>query len=334
VRCSPEPAVLGIDVGGTDVKGAVVSLAGRLLCASVVAAPSSGGPELVAAVLDLTGALLELAEKDLGATVLQIGIVAPGHVDETAGRVRYAANLSWANVDLVATVERALHRQVTLAHDVRAAVLAEHLLGGARGERDFALISLGTGISCGVYVGGRLLYGASGAAGEIGHIRISADGELCSCGQMDCLEVYASAAGVARRYRELSGDAIASARDVVERWSTDADAELVLRRAVEALGAGIAVLTLLFDPALVLLGGGLSRAGAVLLEPTVRVVTERLTWRAPPRIALGALGACAGQLGSALVALGSLDALDAGQAWNGSELVKAIEAGVEVGTST
>jgi glucokinase len=326
--------VLGIDVGGTYVKGVVVSLAGRLVCASVVAAPSGGGAELVAAVTRLAGALLEQAEQECGVTVARIGVVVPGHVDEAAGRVRYAANLAWADVDLVAIFERALHRRVTIAHDVRAAVLAEHLLGGARGERDFALVALGTGISCGIYVDGRLVSGASGAAGEIGHIRVAADGEACSCGQVDCLEVYASAAGVARRYRDLSGDAVASAKDVVERWSIDADAELVLRRAVEALGAGIAVLTLLFDPALVLLGGGLSRAGGVLLEPTLRAITERLTWRAPPRIALGALGACAGQLGSALVALGSLQALDAVQYWNGSELVEAIEVIGEVWSLT
>jgi glucokinase len=229
-----DSAVLAVDVGGTTVKGALVDLHGRPLhevTADTFPVTATPVADVVTAVLaELAG----LARRS-GRPVVGAGVVTPGIVDESTGRVGFAANLGWRDFDLRGHLEQRLAVPVVVGHDVRAAGAAEALLGAARGSRDLAFVALGTGIAAALVTSGAVVTGAGCAAGEIGHMPVYPDGRRCPCGQVGCLEVYASGAAVARRYAELGGRAGRTAEDVVAALGADAAADQAWDEAVRAL---------------------------------------------------------------------------------------------------
>ncbi len=302
------PAVVALDVGGTTLKGALVGAGGDPLLRRDVPTPAAAGGEAVTrAVLDLARSLAAAP----GVRVVAAAAVTPGRVAD--GVVRYAANLGWRDVPLASALAAALGVPAAADNDVSAAALAESAV--APGGTDCLFVALGTGVGAGYVRDGAVLPGATGAAGELGHIPVYPDGEPCSCGQRGCLERYASASGVVRRYRTAGGaspdggagdgrgrDDVGGAGDVVARLGRDAVADRVWREAVEALALALATSTLLLDPAAVILGGGLARAGDALLEPLRQQLAARLTWRAAPPVTLSVLGNDAGWRGAALQA--------------------------------
>jgi glucokinase len=191
---------------------------------------------------------------------------------------------------------------VVLEHDVRAAGIAEHAIGQARGVAECLVLVIGTGIAGVCISGGAILRGGTDLAGEIGHIPVHPDGEACACGQRGCLEAYASAASIARRYRELSGSVSATARDIAARRDSDDVARQVWTDAVDALALALATYTMLLDPEIVVLGGGLGEAGPALLQPLRLALDARLSWRPPPALRPSTLAGCAGQFGAAILA--------------------------------
>ncbi|SHN75573.1 ROK family protein [Cryptosporangium aurantiacum] len=292
-------AVVAVDVGGTTVKASVVD--DRGLPRHHRTAPSAGGTDTVAVVRSLVESLRGAAVAD-GLDVLAAGVVTPGLVDAETGRVAYASNLGWRDLDLRAALEGPLGLPVSVGHDVRAAGRAERHLGAARGADDFVLLQLGTGIAAAVVTGGALVSGAGSAAGEAGHMPVYPDGEPCPCGKRGCLEAYAAGAAVLRRYLAAGGAEVNTARGVVARLGADPVADRVWGEAVTALAFGVSTLTMLLDPALVVLGGGLALAGDALLEPVERAMADLLVWRDAPPIRLSTLGTAAGQWGAALEA--------------------------------
>jgi len=297
-------AVLAVDVGGTTVKGALVDLSGRPLHEVTAATfPAAATPvaDVVTAVLT---ELARLADRS-GRPVVGAGVVTPGIVDESTGRVGFAANLGWRDFDLRGHLEQRLAVPVVVGHDVRAAGAAEALLGAARGSRDLAFVALGTGIAAALVTSGAVVTGAGCAAGEIGHMPVYPDGRRCPCGQVGCLEVYASGAAVARRYAELGGPAGGTAEDVVAALGADAAAEQAWDEAVRALALASCTLTLALDPAYIVLGGGLARAGERLLAPLRHQLAGLLAWRPPPPLAASQLGQAAGRVGAAMLVLRS-----------------------------
>ena len=194
-------------------------------------------------------------------------------------------------------VSEHLDLPVILEHDVSAAALAE--AGAAAG--DLLFVALGTGIAGVHVVDGEPVRGASGRAGEIGHIPIYPDGDPCVCGQRGCLEAYASAAAISRRYRAAGGAPLTAAQVAAAR-GTDRLARAVWNQAAEALAIALATVTLLLDPGRVVLGGGLAQAGDELLLPVLAGLTYRLAWRPPPPLSIGVLGLEAGRLGAAHLA--------------------------------
>ncbi|GGJ94687.1 sugar kinase [Pilimelia anulata] len=281
-------SVVAIDVGGTTLKGALVAGSGAL--ARRVDRPTPTGP---AAVL---GAVCALARELAVPGVIAAGVVAPGWVDAAAGVVRYAANLGWRDVPLRAAVAGELGVPVAIEHDMRAAALAE----AADTPGDCLFVGLGTGISAGIIRGGRARAGAIGAAGELGHVPVRQPGERCACGQRGCLERYASAAAIGRRYAAAGGTGGAEA--VVAHLGDDPRAAAVWADAVDALAAALLIGTLVLDPAEIVLGGGLAGAGAALLDPVAGRLGALLAWRPPPPVRLSALGGDAGWRGAALLA--------------------------------
>jgi len=305
------PAVLAIDVGGTSMKGAVVTRAGRPV--HVDRWPTLPAEDTVSAIVGHLRSLLLVAQ-DLDLEVVAAGVVTPGMIDEASGTVVYASNLDWRDLPLRALLTEATGLPVVTGHDVRTAGLAEQLLGAARGVEDFALVTIGTGVAAALVTDGRPVTGAGGAAGEFGHIPMVPGGELCTCGQFGCLEVYASGAGLARRYLARTGVAL-PAEDVVARLGADPDADQVWAEAMQVLAQGLVTATLLLDPTTIVLGGGFTAAGDALLSPVRAQLAAGLAWRAAPPVRVAELGSEAGWIGAAALALRHAGLGDALRSW-------------------
>ncbi|WP_432561417.1 ROK family protein [Kineococcus sp. SYSU DK003] len=294
--------VLAVDVGGTGLKGAVVDAHGR----SVVLReePSrAAGRNVEENLLELLDDLAQDAAAR-GVQPVAVGVGAPGTVEESSGTIVYASNLGWRRFPLRAVLEEATGLPVAVGHDARAAGRAEHLAsvtsGGTGGN--FVFVPVGTGIAAAIVVGGVALDGARGAAGEFGHVIVHPGGEPCPCGQRGCVEAYAAGAAVLRRYTARGGRAASSTAEVVARLGADAHADAVWADAVRALALGLQGLTMLLDPAEIVLGGGVSRAGRALLDPLAGELGQLLAWRAAPPLTTARWGTGAGRIGAALLA--------------------------------
>jgi glucokinase len=288
-----------------------------------------GGGAVVEAVLDYLADLAGQAPRLTGRPARAAGVVVPGVVEEAAGVARYAANLGWRDVPLRDLAAARLGIPVVLGHDVRAGALAEALFGAARGVADVLYLPIGTGIAGALLLRGEPYLGATGRGGEIGHAPVGSPGpaagavERCGCVQYGCLEVYASAAAVARRYAarggapglgatglgaaevgaaEVGAAEVGAAEVVARAAAGDPVAAAVWAEAIDALATALAGYTLVMDPALVVLGGGLAGAGQALLGPLRDALAARLAWREPPPVVAGALGSSAGRLGAAMLA--------------------------------
>lgn len=286
--------VLAVDVGGTGLKGAVVDVHGRTLARRdrPTALDGRGAAEnLLALLADLSALAGPQAP-------VAVGVGTPGIVEEATGTVVYASNLGWRDFGLRALLEESTGLPVGVGHDARAAGRAEQLASGTHGS--FVFVPIGTGIAAALVVEGTAVSGVSGAAGEFGHVVVHPGGELCPCGQRGCVEAYAAGGAVLRRYRARGGEA-ASTAEVVGRVGRDPRADEVWADAVRALALGLQGLTMLLDPAEIVLGGGVSGAGAVLLDPLEAELRSLLAWRAPPPLRTARWGSEAGRIGAALL---------------------------------
>lgn len=290
--------MLAVDLGGTNMKGAIVAVGGLTVGGMTKPTPRADIVEsLIELLRDLRAQALALGHRVIGA-----GVVTPGVVDETHGVVLYASNLGWRDLPLLDILQSQLPFPVAIGHDVRAAGLAEHLLGAAHEADDFVQLPIGTGVAAALVTGSRTITGATGAAGEVGHIPVVPGGELCTCGQRGCLEVYVSGAGVSRRYRQRTGREVSS-REVVQLLGTDRAADQVWHDAIQVLAQGLAIMTLMLDPRIIVLGGGFSNAGDVLLTPVRAALKNGLAWRSGPEVVLSLLGGEAGRIGAAILAV-------------------------------
>lgn len=287
------PLVAGVDIGGTSIKWMLVDEDGGI---------EASGREATrpAQIIDQArGIVRSLVERHPG--IRGIGATCPGIVDEPRGVVLFASNLDLRDAPLRAALAEASGRPTALIHDGRAAGIAEGLFGSGRGADSFAMIPIGTGISAALMLGGELWAGSAFCAGEIGHSPVFPDGETCACGQRGCLEAYASANGLKRRYFERTGRMI-GAREIELNLETDADARAVWETATTALGIAIAQMTLSLDPARFIIGGGLAGAGETLLGPMRAAAAARLEWRPLPEVVAAELGPSAGRWGGAVAA--------------------------------
>ncbi|MEV4333373.1 ROK family protein [Streptomyces sp. NPDC049597] len=288
--------VVAVDLGGTTIKAARYDAHGTAEETLRLPTPSSKGPDAVlAAVVHVATALVRPG-------VRAVGLCAPGLIDTDAGIVRYAANLGLRDTPLAAAVVDAVHLPVTLEHDVRAACLAERQLGLGAGVNNLLVVVLGTGLAAGIVSDGRLIRGATGIAGEFGHIPVHADGELCACGQRGCVEAYAAAGALVRRYRR-TGNTADTAADITRRLDTEPAAARIWAEATDALGRALVTSTLLLDHERIVLAGGMAAAGDRLTAPVRRSLQQGLAWRTAPAVEVSPLGADAGLLGAALHAL-------------------------------
>lgn len=298
--------VIGIDVGGTEFKGAVIDRQGQICKKERRSAQREKGSEAVInAILDFAYDLSQVT-RDLpgNSRVVGAGVAVPGLVDEKNGVALLSVNLGWKDVPLRNLLEERLGVTAVVGHDVRTASIAEGLMGAARGSNDYLLVTLGTGIGAAVVLQGTPYLGVHGSAGEFGHIVIQPGGPTCSCGRHGCLETLASASAVVQHYRDLAHAAQdVTTRDVAERVKAgDKVAGQVWGEAIEALGLGLANYITLLDPERVLIGGGMADAGQMLFEPLKAVLAREICFEPVPPVLPAALGNDAGYLGAALSA--------------------------------
>ncbi|WP_425863271.1 ROK family protein [Arthrobacter sp. TWP1-1] len=294
--------VLAFDVGGTDMKSGIVlgDLArGDVEVLDVQRHPTPleagrTGESVCARIVELTGEY-RAAHPEL--LIAAVGVTVPGIVDEDAGIGIYSANLGWKDFPFTATLTEALGLPVGFGHDVGMAGEAEFRLGAAVGKKDVLILVIGTGIAGAVLCDGHRVAGG-GYAGEIGHAMVPGpDGSLV------IMESLGSAGAVARRYTQTSGTAVAGARDVLALAAEgDAAAAGIWKDAIDALAFSVAQCVSILGTETVVLGGGLSMAGAALFEPLAARVDQLLTFHRRPEFIHAALGENAGLIGSALKA--------------------------------
>jgi glucokinase len=280
----------GIDVGGTKIAGGVIDESGAVVEELRVESPATD----VEAIEDaITSLVRELRSRhEIGA----VGIGAAGYVDKARAVVMFAPNIAWRDVDLKAELEERVDLPVVVENDANAAAWGEFVYGAGHDIDDLLMVAVGTGVGGGVVLDGELYRGAFGVGAEIGHMRVVPDGVICGCGNRGCLEQYASGTALVRETRAAARSGSLLAADLLERAGGDPDlitGPLVTEAAragdpfaVEQLqvlgrwlGEGIASLTAVLDPAVVVIGGGVSEAGDLLLDPVRAAFGSQLTGR-------------------------------------------------------
>ena len=307
---------LGVDLGGTNIKAALVNEEGVIL---QEASRPTRLPRPAEAVCDDIAEMC--AELAAGQEVAGIGVGCPGTID--GGIVRFSNNLDWHDFAMGPYLEARTHLPVYLANDANAAALGEALAGCAKGADSAVILTLGTGVGGGVVLGGKLLTGYTGAAAEPGHMVIhdSPDAPLCTCGRRGCLEAYASATALIRMTKEAmaahpeSGlwklatlDTVTGRTAFDGRDAGDAVAAGVVNEYTHWLAVGIANLINIFFPQVVGLSGGVANQGEALLKPLCQMVEPMVFGSAfaskHTTLTTCTLGYRAGVIGAALLAQG------------------------------
>jgi glucokinase len=268
---------IGIDIGGTKVAGALVDENGSIIREARVATPVSDPVALVDAVVGL------VTDLRAGEKVLGVGVAMAGFIDHQQANVIYGTNFGWKNFPLKSEIEAKLDIPVIIENDANAAGWAEYRFGAGRGHQHMVMLTLGTGVGGAIIVDGKMLRGGFGVAGELGHMRVVPDGIPCGCGQRGCIESYASGTALLRNAIELvdSGNPAGSRLAEIKAQAGqltgpevyqalvegDPGAVQLLRDLASWLGQAIASLSAILDPEVVVIGGGVSQAGDLLLEP-------------------------------------------------------------------
>lgn len=305
---------IGVDIGGTKVLGGVVDTGGNILTTHREDTPKAGGHELTQAIIGVIQELLAQHE------ATSVGISAAGFVSSDRQTMLATPNIAgWNGINLKSEISREVSLPIVIENDANAAAWGEAVYGAGRGESELMMVTVGTGIGGGIINNGALYRGAFGVAAEFGHMRLVPDGHLCGCGKFGCFEQYASGSALRRHLMEAIAVDPSRAHSLLARGDgtlegikgnhiTDA-ARAGDPIAVEAfnttgewLGAGIASLSVILDPALVVIGGGVIDAGELLMAPTRLAIEKYMPFSGKhpmPRVVVAELGNDAGLVGVA-----------------------------------
>lgn len=313
--------ILGVDLGGTKILTAVANSQGKMLSRDHSITPAQKGHKAV------IQSILESAHRALGqadvaiSDLIVIGVGAPGLLNPETGILFTSPNLpGWRDVPLRDIMQERLGKKTFLINDANAAALGEFYFGAARGARNFIYITISTGIGGGIVIDGKIYSGAIGAAGEVGHMTIDDDGPICNCGNRGCWEMLASGTALAREARHrieegvrtsileyADGDVEKVTAQVIQSAAEQGDslAKELIGRTGYYVGVGLANLINIFNPELIVIGGGLSNIGDMLLKPAFKTAGERAYKEAfqAVRFASAELGRNSGVLGAAAFAL-------------------------------
>lgn len=313
--------IVGVDLGGTSINVGVVPFdGGAVLGMRSMPTNSDHGAKFVVdrMVEMIRGAMAEVAEEGgfPEEAFAGIGLGSPGPLDRETGTVIETPNLGWRNFPLRDLIANAIGIEVELDNDANCATLGEWWLGAGQGTRNLVGVTLGTGIGGGIVIDGRVFHGANDVAGEVGHMTIDSTGRKCKCGNYGCLEAYASGPAIAARAIEgletgeqsllpslVGGDLSRITAETVYEAIIAGDqyAKDVMRETARFLGAGLANLINVLNPEMVVISGGVTRAGEHLFEPLRAEVRRRAFRHAEQRcrIVSSSLGSTAGVVGAA-----------------------------------
>lgn len=316
---------LGIDLGGTEIKAVVLDKDSCVLWSVQVEtlAAEGRGPVLDRMVELVTTASRAMAPR----TIEALGVAIPGVIDLEAGRIELLTNLTedWNGYAVQHALETRTGLPVSLLNDVRAATLAEHLIGAGQGYSSFICVALGTGVGGGLVLDNGLFLGSRGAAGEIGHITVVPEGRSCNCGNCGCLETEASGPALMRaaqaaieqgdrELEELSGSKSPSPLQIARAADGGSStARDIFRHAGTMLGRALGGLICVLNPQAVVIGGGVAKAGNLLLDPIRAEIARRTVVFMPARggvdVLASSLDGRAGAIGAAIWAMQSATAM-------------------------
>jgi len=280
---------VGIDIGGTKIAGALVNEAGEILRDLKVPTPANYPVALQAAVVKM------VEELRSGEQVSAVGVAAAGFIDANQAVVYYSPNLSWRNEPLKEKLEAELGLPVVIENDANAAGWAEYRFGAGAGYHHMMMLTIGTGVGGAIVANGELFRGGFGIGAELGHMNFVPKGKLCGCGQHGCLEQYGSGTALLNSAKELVASGSEEAKRLKELSASvpeltgnevyqaiqegDPGALRLLTELGSNLGLAVASLVAVLDPEIVVIGGGVSAAGELLLEPIRAAYLEHLPAR-------------------------------------------------------
>ena len=312
--------VLGIDLGGTNIKSGLLDARGKTIGYTSILTEAKKGKEAILKNITRAAEAALVKTGETWSDVACVGIGSPGTIDFEGGSVLQSPNLrGLEGFALRDALRNAFAKPVTLENDANAAAFGEYWAGAARGVHSMAMLTLGTGIGGGIVIEGKVLHGAHGTAAELGHTVICYDGPRCACGARGCLEAYASAPATTRRFLEALkagatsrlaeraslGEPLTS-KDIYEA-ALDGDvlSQKIMRETGMFLGIGIVSIMNTLNPARFVLSGGMMAAGDMIMEPLKEEVKKRAFARPRERteIVFASLGENAGFIGAAGCAL-------------------------------
>ena len=308
--------VFGVDIGGTSVKLGLFDVEGNVLDKwEIPTRTENGGEKILPDIADSIREKMKQIDKDF---VAGVGVGAPGPVDGK-GIVHRAVNLGWGTFNIKDTLEDLLNMPVMAGNDANVAALGEMWMGGGQGYRDLVVVTLGTGVGGGIIIDGKMLTGATGAGGEIGHIHVNdEEEEICGCGNKGCLEQYSSATGITRLANQLLAssdkDSVLRGGEVSAKTVFDAVKERdplaveVAEKFGKYLGDGLASIACVVNPEAIVIGGGVSKAGEILID-FIRPHYEKNVFHGSRQVkfSLATLGNDAGIYGAAKLVLDAVE---------------------------
>ncbi len=285
---------LGIDLGATNIKIGVVSKNGELSSHKTFRTPRK--------IEDVVNLIADYYKR-ISDKIDVVGVGVPGPLNAERTIIYKACNIpGWKNVPLKKLLERKLGVDVVIENDANVAAWAEYKCGRAINTSSHVLYTLGTGIGGGIVVNGELIIGAKGLAAELGHVQVHPNGRKCGCGARGCLEAYASASAIERRYQVLSGRLL-TCKDVFDRFSSDRHSRKAITEACEALAIGISNITCALDPDVIVLAGGMSYNSAMIIGLVQKELKNLLFGSHGLRIVSSVFKNLAGVIGAGLWAL-------------------------------
>lgn len=304
---------IGIDIGGTKILGALVDPQGNIIAELRVPSPAQDPDLMVDTVVELIENLI-LQATDV---IAGVGVAAAGFIDADQSHILYAPNLNWRNEPMKERLQKRISHPVFIENDANAAGWAEYKFGAGRGSKDMAMLTLGTGVGGAVIADYKLRRGGFGIGGELGHVRVVQDGRQCGCGRRGCVEQYSSGSAVVRaarklaanegpmgqRLRELSeGQELTGLHVYTALLESDPGAVSLVRTAADYLAQAMGTIVAVLDPQVFVIGGGLSEAGDLILDPIREALGSQLPargYRPEPKIVAARFTNQAGVIGAA-----------------------------------
>ena len=311
---------VGVDVGGTRIAAGLVERKGRIIKDAKCLTPKTGPFAVVDTIIDLVG---EVTQGIHDSELTGIGIGIPAQIDFQRQSIEFCTNLPLAGVDLRSLVMSRTKREVTIDNDGNLAAFGEARWGAAKGTRDFLMITLGTGVGGGIFLNGEPYRGSRGLGGELGHIVVELNGRMCPCGGAGHLEAYLGRPAIAEKGREAAAkfsgreilaaaggdiDAVTAESVLIAAQHEDEVARDIMLDAGVVLGRALVGFVNVFNPKLIVIGGGIGEVADFMVERAAEVMRgEALAGRRDVTVAQAVLGNDAGILGAAALSFDEHD---------------------------